>query len=98
LLKGITAGVAALNLGRLRLEASARNTANLNTPGASRVRVLARETPQGGVVPQVDVPAAAPDLITESVEQVSASRQVSLLKKALQIQEEMVGMLLDLRA
>lgn len=97
MLRGISISASGLELSRLRLEASAHNTANLTSAGATRVRVLAQEAPQGGVVPQVQSEAAAPDALDESVAQISVSQHVSLLKKALQIQEEMMGVLLDLR-
>lgn len=91
----ITSGLA---LSQQRLEASAHNTANLNTRPAVVLRVEAHEGPWGGVEGVVVAGEEPASPVAESVEQISAGQQVVALKKALQTQSDMVGRLLDLQA
>ncbi|MBI2503677.1 MAG: flagellar basal body rod protein [Candidatus Latescibacteria bacterium] len=87
-----------LALSQQRLEASAHNTANLNTRPAAVLRVEAHEGPQGGVEGEVVAGDGPASPVVESVEQLTVSQQVVALKKALQAQSDMVGQLLDLEA
>jgi hypothetical protein len=87
-----------LQVESLRAEAMARHAANLTSPGAVPVRVLSWEAPQGGVVPEVAVASGPIDAVDVAVESASLRAGVPILKKALQIQAELVGLLLDLKA
>ena len=87
-----------LALNQQRLEASAHNTANLNTQPTAVLRVEAHEGPQGGVEGMVVAGAGPSSPVVESVALISVGHQVVALKKALQTQSEMVGRLLDLEA
>ena len=87
-----------LALDQQRLEASAHNTANLNTRPSAALRVEAQEGPQGGVEGVVVAGEGPASPVVESVEQITLSHQAVVLKKALQTQSDMVGQLLDLEA
>ena len=87
-----------LTLSQQRLDASAHNTANLNTEKSSVLRVAAHEGPQGGVAGTVVAGEGPASPVVESVAQITASQQFVALKKALQTQSDMVGRLLDLKA
>ncbi|MCC7262401.1 MAG: flagellar basal body rod protein [Candidatus Latescibacteria bacterium] len=87
-----------LALSQQRLEASAHNTANLNTRPSAALRVEAGEGAQGGVEGTVVAGEGPSSPVVESVEQIAVTYQVVALKKALQTQSEMVGRLLDLEA
>jgi hypothetical protein len=91
----ITSGLA---LNQRRLEASAHNTANLNTRPSAALRVRAREGAQGGVEGEVRAGEGPSSPVVEGVEQIVLIHLVVALKKALQAQSEMVGRLLDLEA
>ena len=85
-----------LILSQERLEASAHNTANLNTEPSSVLRLVAHEGPQGRVVGALVAVEGPASPVVESVEQITAGQQFVALKKALQTQSDMVGQLLDL--
>jgi len=87
-----------LILDQQRLDASAHNTANLNTRPSAALRVEAREGAQGGVEGAVVAGEGPSNPVVESVEQIALIQQAVALKKALQTQSEMVGRLLDLKA
>lgn len=87
-----------LALDQQRLEASAHNTANLNTRPSAALRVEAREGAQGVVEGWVVAGEGPSSPVVESVEQMTLSHQATALKKALQTQSDMVGQLLDLEA
>jgi hypothetical protein len=87
-----------LALDQQRLEASAHNTANLNTRPSLALRVEAREGAQGGVEGGVVAGEGPSDPVVESVALMTLSHQAVALKKALQTQSDMVGQLLDLEA
>jgi hypothetical protein len=91
----ITSG---LVLDQRRLEASAHNTANLNTRPSAALRVETQEGAQGGVEGTVVAGEGPSSPVVESVEQIALTQQAVALKKALQAQSEMVGKLLDLEA
>lgn len=87
-----------LALNQQRLEASAHNTANLNTRSSAALRVEAREGAQGGVEGTVVASEGPSSPVVESVARIALTHQVVALKKALQTQSEMVGRLLNLEA
>ena len=87
-----------LALDQQRLEASAHNTANLNTRPSAVLRVEAQDGAQGGVVGMVVAGEGPSSPVVESVEQITLSHQAIALKKVLQTQSDMVGQLLDLEA
>lgn len=87
-----------LALDQQRLEASAHNTANLNTRPSAALRVEAQEGAQGGVEGTVVAGEGPSDPVAESVEQITLIHQAVALKKALQTQSDMVGQLLDMEA
>ncbi|MSR84093.1 MAG: flagellar basal body rod protein [Candidatus Latescibacteria bacterium] len=87
-----------LTLDQQRLEASAHNTANLNTRPSAVLRSEAREGVQGGVEGGMVAGEGPADPVVESVEQITLSHQATALKKTLQTQSDMVGQLLALEA
>lgn len=91
----ITSGLA---LSPPRLEASAHNTANLNTRPSAALRVEARQGAGGGVEGVVIAGEGPSSPVAESVARIALTHQMVALKKALQTQSEMVGRLLDLEA
>lgn len=90
-----------LQAARLRLDSSAHNVANLNTPGFRRQTVDQQAAPApGGVQARVAAPAAAPGvaLEAEAVEQISATYAFQANLLVLRRADEMAGALLDVRA
>ena len=90
-----------LQAAQLRLDSSAHNVANLNTPGFRRHTVDQQAAPApGGVQVRVAAPAAAPGvaLEAEAVEQISATYAFQANLLVLRRADEMAGALLDVRA
>jgi flagellar basal body rod protein FlgC len=96
-----------------RLEASARNTANVNTAGYEPQRAVATQAPGGGVsttlLPQYapstageltagEVLGSGTDLISEQVEQIGAAQQFKAAVSLLKTDQEMTQSLLDIKA
>jgi flagellar basal body rod protein FlgC len=96
-----------------RLEASARNVANVNTPGYEPERAVAKSAAGGGVTTTLQ-PQYAPstagdltadevlgsntDLISEQVEQIGAAQQFKASISLLKTDQEMTQSLLDIKA
>ena len=90
-----------LGAAQLRLDASANNVANMNTPGYRREVVAQEEAPESAGVrasvqrePQADGVA----LEEEAVEQMSATYAFKANLQTIKAQDEMMGSLLDVRA
>lgn len=96
-----------------RFEASARNTANVNTAGYEPQRAVATPAPGGGVStslqPQYapstageltagEVLGSGTDLISEQVEQIGAAQQFKAAVSLLKTDQEMTQSLLDIKA
>jgi len=82
-----------------RLQASAHNIANLATEGFSPQRAVGSARPGGGVETRlVTGEAGGTDLVTEVVEQLSASYAYRANIVTLQRADSLLGTLLDVRA
>ncbi|MFT4241886.1 MAG: flagellar basal body protein [Acidovorax sp.] len=94
-------GSSGLQAAQLRLNASANNVANMNTPGYRR-EVVAQEAAPGSAgvratvqrQPQADGVA----LEEEAVEQMSATYAFKANLQTLKVQDQTLGALLDIRA
>ena len=89
-----------LQAAQLRLDSSAHNVANLNTPGFRRQTVDQQAAPApGGVQARVAAPAGrGVALEAEAVEQISATYAFQANLLVLRRADEMAGALLDVRA
>ena len=84
---------------QLRLDASAGNIANMNTPGYRAQRVEQQASSNGGVEARVDrVPQAGVSLEKEIVEQLAASHAFKATLHTLRTGDDVLGRLLDTRA
>ena len=94
-------GSSGLQAAQLRLDASANNVANMNTPGYRRQAVA-----QQAVADSAGVRATVPRqqeadgvaLEKEAVEQMSATYAFKANLQTIQTQDEMMGALLDVKA
>ena len=89
-----------LQAAQLRLDSSAHNVANMNTPGFRRQAVEQQAAPdQGGVQAQtIRMPAPGVALEQDEVEQMAASYAFKANVLVLRTAKEMTGSLLDVRA
>ena len=89
-----------LQAAQLRLNGSAHNIANLNTPGFKRETVQQQAVPPSGGVQARTAQAAQPGvaLEAEAVEQVAAAYAFKANVLVLRTADEMAGALLDVRA
>lgn len=95
----IATALSGMNAASLRLDTSANNVANSLTPGYKRQSTVQQATPGGGVsasVTQAD--SAGESLAEDLVTQIDASTQYTANLKVVQMQDRMLGALLDLRA
>ena len=96
MLRGIHTSTSGLVLNQRRLAISAHNTANLTTADATKLRVRAREAPQGGVEARTTGSRAEVRSIEEAVEQLDSAQHFVANARVVQTQDDMLGMLLDL--
>ena len=94
-------GSSGLQAAQLRLDASANNVANMNTPGYRREVVAQQEAKdsagvQAAVQREQDAKGVA--LEQEAVEQMSATYAFKANLQTIKTQDEMMGSLLDVRA
>ena len=89
-----------LQAAQLRLDSSAHNVANMNTPGFRRQAVEQQAAPdQGGVQAQTTrMPEPGVALEQDVVEQMAASYAFKANVLVLRTAKEMTGSLLDVRA
>ena len=89
-----------LQAAQLRLDASAHNVANMNTPAFRRQSVALQAQPdQGGVRASVQrEPQEGVALEQEAVEQMSATYAFKANLQTIKTQDEMMGSLLDVKA
>ncbi|QIL45367.1 flagellar basal body rod protein [Acidovorax sp. HDW3] len=89
-----------MHAAQLRLESSAHNTANLNTPGFHRQQVQqqAAAAPGGVQAHIAQAPQAGVALEGEAVEQIAASYAFKANALVLRSTQSMLGSLLDLHA
>lgn len=93
--------VSAMNAAQARLDASAHNVANAQTPGFQRERVVAGEQAEGGVTVSVTREPAQPsgtELATDLVEQLAARNAFLANLATFRTQDRMAGALIDARA
>ena len=90
-----------LQAAQLRLDASANNVANMNTPNYRR-QVVAQEEAEGSAGVRASVQrqqeAEAVALEKEAVEQMSATYAFKANLQTIKAQDEMMGSLLDVKA
>ena len=82
-----------LSAARMRLDASAGNVANMNTPGYRAQRVVQQAAPEGGV----DASAEGVSLEQEVVDQLAAKQAFMANLQTLRTGDAVLGALLDVR-
>jgi flagellar hook protein FlgE len=99
----LSIAMSGLNAASTRLNVSAHNIANSQTPGFKRQQVEQTALAQGGVSVTVDsagvaqsVPLAS--LAEDMVQQISAAYEFKANLKVIQTEQDLLGQLLDLRA
>ena len=94
-------GSSGLQAAQLRLDASANNVANANTPGYRRQAVAQQAVADSAGVRatvQRQPQAEAVALEKEAVEQMSATYAFKASLQTIQMQDQMIGALLDVKA
>ncbi|CAN7555311.1 flagellar basal body rod protein [Acidovorax sp. Leaf76] len=94
-------GSSGLQAAQLRLDASANNVANMNTPGYRREVVAQQEAKDSAGVQatvQREQDAKGVALEQEAVEQMSATYAFKANLQTIKTQDQMMGSLLDTRA
>ena len=94
-------GSSGLQAAQLRLDASANNVANMNTPGYRREVVAQEEVAESAGVHatvQREQDAKGVALEQEAVEQMSATYAFKANLQTIKTQDEMMGSLLDVKA
>jgi flagellar hook protein FlgE len=94
-------GSSGLQAAQMRLDASANNVANMNTPGYRRTVVAQQEAADSAGVQasiQREQDARGVALEQEAVEQMSATYAFKANLQTLKTQDQMMGSLLDTRA
>jgi flagellar hook protein FlgE len=82
-----------------RLGVSAHNVANVQTPAFRRQQVLQQTQTGGGVATSiVQANDSGTDLATEAVQQMTALYSFKANLRTVQVEHEMLGSLIDLRA
>ncbi len=97
MIHGLSISSSGMAFNERRLNASAHNTANLSTEDAARAHVQAEEVPGAGVRSRHSVSARDISAVDESVEQILAGHHFTANVRAAQTQDEMLGVLLDVR-
>jgi len=88
-----------LSAARMRLDASAGNVANMNTPGYRAQRVVQQAAPEGGVDASVQrADAEGVSLEQEVVDQLAAKQDFMANVQTLRTGDAVLGALLDVRA
>ena len=95
--QGLSISSSGLVFNEKRLDASAHNTANLTTEDTAGVHVQAEEVPGAGVRSRHSVSDQDISLVHESVEHILAGHHFTANVRAAQTQDEMLGVLLDVR-
>ncbi len=91
--------ISGMNAATTRLGVSAHNVANAVTPAFRRQQVLQQTQAGGGVSTSVThVEATGSDLAADAVDQMTALYSFKANLRAVQVEHEMLGSLLDLRA
>lgn len=99
----LSIGLSGLNAASTRLNVSAHNIANAQTPGFRRQQVVQSSQAEGGVAVALDS-AASPEqapmasLAEDIVEQMSAAYAFKANLKVIQTQQDMLGLWLDEKA
>jgi flagellar hook-associated protein FlgK len=94
-------GNSGLQAAQLRLDASANNVANMNTPNYRRQVVQQQAAPDGAGVSatvQREPQASGVALEQEAVEQMSATYAFKANLQTIKAQDQMMGALLDVKA
>ena len=97
MIRGLSISASGLAVNAQRLTASAHNTANLTSEETARVRVRAQEIPGSGVLARHSVGGEDTTVVDEAVEQLLAGHHFTASLRAVQAQDEMLGMLIDVR-
>ncbi len=93
------ASISGLRAAETRLAAAAHNTANINTEGARAWRVRQAELPErSGTAARAERTELPPDLLEDSIERIGALRYGQANAAALRAQDELTGMILNIRA
>ena len=87
-----------LHAAKTRVDASAHNVANANTPNFQRQTVHQSQETEGVVTTVGKAEEIGVDLATELVEQQAASYAYKANLRTIRTQEEMMGSLLDVNA
>lgn len=94
-------GSSGLRAAQLRLDASAHNVANMNTPGYRRETVAQQNAPGSAGVQaalQQEPQARGVALEEEAVEQISAAHAFKASLQVIRQEDRMLGSLLDVKA
>ncbi|KQU80752.1 MULTISPECIES: flagellar basal body protein [unclassified Rhizobacter] len=92
-------GLSGLNAAQLRLDSAAHNIANTQTAGFRRQQVVQQARPEGGVQADIAPPAeSGGSLEADIVDQMSAAYSYKANLRTLQVQDEVLGSLLDATA
>ena len=97
MIQGLSISSSGLAFNEKRLNASGHNTANLTTEDAARVHVEAEEVPGAGVRARHSASHQDIRAVDESVEQILVGHHFTANVRAAQTQDEMLGVLLDVR-
>lgn len=88
-----------MNAATARLGVAAHNVANVQTPAFRRQQVLQQTQAGGGVATSVtQLDAAGSDLAADVVQQMSALYSFKANLRTVQVEHEMLGSLLDVKA
>lgn len=94
-----SAASSGLQAAQLRLDTSAHNVANLNTPNFKRQSVVQQAQPNGGVGATVQTATeTGASLAQDTVEQISATYAFKANLQVFRAQDRMLGALLDKKA
>jgi len=88
-----------MNAATARLGVAAHNVANVQTAGFRRQQLLQQTQPGGGVTTSVtQAEAAGSDLAADAVQQMTALYSFKANLRTVQVEHEMLGSLLDVKA
>jgi flagellar hook protein FlgE len=88
-----------MNAATARMGVSAHNVANVQTAGFRRQQVLQQTQPGGGVTTRItQAEAAGSDLAADAVQQMTALYSFKANLRTVQVEHEMLGSLLDIKA
>jgi flagellar basal-body rod protein FlgC len=94
--------ISAMRASALRLDVSAHNVANINTPNFAQTRVLQTEQTRGTAITAMQKVASqnpdlsATDFAEEAVEMIISKNEFALNARVLKTQDRMLGELLDI--